>query len=464
MMNASRLLFTDLHHEVDHKQLHIQGAIPEWLSGTLFRNGPASHLDGHLFDGLAMIHKFTLDSGRATYSNRFLRTGVYEQAMKTGKTSSGFATPPQSGETGSNPNVSVMKMDHHFVAMTESPDVVEFDPYSLRTVGVLPYADQLAAHYTTAHPHLDIHQRGLINFTVEFGRTCYYHIYGLPAGSRKRTLIASIETDRPAYMHSFGITENHIVLVEFPLLFHPQELFAGDKPIAECMHWTPGRGTRFLVVGKRSGKLEKIVECGDYFSFHLINAFEKQGDIFIDACTMRSAGFIQSLSGSDMTDKPFSPANQPAMLRFHLAADKQTARVEKLSEEYMEFPGIHYQWANAQDYRFAYGVSTNQLQPENVENQLIKVDTRSGKALTWFQPGHYPGEPVFAPAPGAKAEDDGAILSVVLDGHSGHSYLLILNAESFAEIARAEVPHHIPYGFHGLFTNELFIEERNETR
>ena len=43
-------------------------------------------------------------------------------------------------------------------------------------------------------------------------------------------------------------------------------------------------------------------------------------------------------------------------------------------------------------------------------------------------------------------------LSVVLDTRRRRSFLLVLDARSFTEIARAEVPHHIPYGFHG----ELF--------
>ena len=44
------------------------------------------------------------------------------------------------------------------------------------------------------------------------------------------------------------------------------------------------------------------------------------------------------------------------------------------------------------------------------------------------------------------------ILSVVLDGKQGHSFLLVLDAASFTELARAKVPHAIPFGFHGAYT------------
>jgi beta,beta-carotene 9',10'-dioxygenase len=43
------------------------------------------------------------------------------------------------------------------------------------------------------------------------------------------------------------------------------------------------------------------------------------------------------------------------------------------------------------------------------------------------------------------------VLSVVLDANAGRSFLVILDARSFEEIARAEAPHHIPFGFHGQF-------------
>ena len=52
---------------------------------------------------------------------------------------------------------------------------------------------------------------------------------------------------------------------------------------------------------------------------------------------------------------------------------------------------------------------------------------------------------------GAEDEDDGVLLSVVLDSRTERSFLLVLDARSLEELARAEVPHHIPFGFHGQF-------------
>jgi carotenoid cleavage dioxygenase-like enzyme len=58
---------------------------------------------------------------------------------------------------------------------------------------------------------------------------------------------------------------------------------------------------------------------------------------------------------------------------------------------------------------------------------------------------------VFVADPGADGEDEGVLLSIVLDGRKGNSFLVVLDARSLEELARAEVPHHIPFGFHGQF-------------
>ena len=58
---------------------------------------------------------------------------------------------------------------------------------------------------------------------------------------------------------------------------------------------------------------------------------------------------------------------------------------------------------------------------------------------------------MFVAAPDASAENDGVILSVVLDARRGASFLLVMDAGAFTERARAEVPHHVPFGLHGNY-------------
>ncbi|MDY7083096.1 MAG: carotenoid oxygenase family protein, partial [Halobacteria archaeon] len=111
----------------------------------------------------------------------------------------------------------------------------------------------------------------------------------------------------------------------------------------------------------------------------------------------------------------------------------------------------NYAEYNASDYRYAYGVGNLESPPEDFANCLVKVDVKQGDSQVWSEEATYPGEPVFVASPDAESEDDGVILSVVLDSQNEKSFLLVLDASTFDELARAEAPHAIPFGFHGSF-------------
>ena len=58
---------------------------------------------------------------------------------------------------------------------------------------------------------------------------------------------------------------------------------------------------------------------------------------------------------------------------------------------------------------------------------------------------------MFVAAPDGKTEDEGVVLSAVLNADTKTSFLLILDAVTFEEMARAEVPVRIPTNVHGVF-------------
>ena len=120
----------------------------------------------------------------------------------------------------------------------------------------------------------------------------------------------------------------------------------------------------------------------------------------------------------------------------------------------IELPSLDYARMNTRsDHRFVYGVG---LRGERgFYDQLVKIDLATRSTSTWHSPGCYPGEGVFVGRPGRRDEDDGVILSVVLDSTRGGSFLLVRDAGSFAELARAELPHPVLFGYHGQFYDDL---------
>src|SRR5271166_5297360 len=95
--------FRTLEEERTVGQLPLTGALPEWLSGSLLRTGPARFEVGgqqmrHWFDGLAMLHRFTIAGGRVSYGNRYLEGRSYRAAKAKGRIAFGeFATDPCRG-------------------------------------------------------------------------------------------------------------------------------------------------------------------------------------------------------------------------------------------------------------------------------------------------------------------------------------------------------------------------------
>ncbi len=82
--------FSSMKEENTNQKLTLKGKIPTWLNGMLLRSGPAlfessKNKAEQWFDGCAMLHKFTLENGNITYSNKFVRSNYYDQVKNTGK-------------------------------------------------------------------------------------------------------------------------------------------------------------------------------------------------------------------------------------------------------------------------------------------------------------------------------------------------------------------------------------------
>jgi carotenoid cleavage dioxygenase-like enzyme len=174
-----------------------------------------------------------------------------------------------------------------------------------------------------------------------------------------------------------------------------------------------------------------------------VNAFERGGELVVDLVAYDDARVIDALYLDE--HGPRGPIPPARLRRYTIDLEGGGVRYEQLAEGTVELPRIDYARRNTRDYRFAYfaGVAGDWL------DELVKVDVERGSRSVWSAPGCYPGEPVFVREPEGEAEDAGVVLSVVLDAAAGRSFLLVLDAGTFEERARAEAPHHIPFGFHG---------------
>jgi beta,beta-carotene 9',10'-dioxygenase len=451
-----------LESETRIDRLPVTGELPSWLNGSLLRTGPAKWEVGeqrmrHWFDGFAMLHRFGIADGNVSYANRFVQSKAYRAATETGKiTYSEFATDPCRSlfsrvvsvfkpKLTDNPNINLVQLGERFISMTEAPIAIEFDPETLETAGV---AYEPPGTLTTAHPHTDRADGGMVNYAAKLGPRSSYRFFHLAPDATQPRVIASVPVSEPAYVHSFGLTERWILLAEFPLVVNPITIPLSGRPYIENYRWKPELGTRLTLVDRATGEARGPFETDPFFCFHHINAYEENGSVVADLCTYPDAQLIEDLYLDRLrAGKPVTPP-ETRRLRIDLASGGKVTN-EQLTDIGFELPRINYGRCNERPYRYAWGTAPSRS--GWLIDRIVRADLEDGSTQSWSLPDHYPGEPVFVPRPGAEAEDDGVLLSIVLDANKGTSSLLVLDAHDLSELAHADVPHHIPFGFHGQF-------------
>jgi len=465
-------------HEETSASLSVDGTLPPWLTGSLIRNGPGafSFPEGsavdHWFDGLAMLTRFTFDpDGEAVhYRNRFLRTDAYE-AARAGEFDGGFAT----GETTlrsrlatflskpyDNTNIVVERVGDRFLALTESPRWVELDPATLDTTGHVEYdGDAPTGQLACAHLKRDPATGTLLNVATEFGRTSHYHVHAM-AGPRDRTHVGSVPTDRPAYMHSFALTPRYVVLTEFPLRLDPRRLLKPGRqaPFIEQFEWEPARGTRIVVLDRTTGTVVAEPTIEPMFGFHHVNAFERAGgsEIVFDLETVPDATTIDSLyldrlRAGELGTLAARLERVTVTLDPDAADGASSTERHTVSDDGIALPTVSPdRWCRS--HRYVYAMAMDQPVTEWARG-VRKVDVESGDGQTHRDGADYFGEPIFVPDPDGRSEDDGVVLTVGLDAASEGSRLLVLDGATLDTRASVDLPHQLPFDFHGRYFPEV---------
>ncbi len=464
--------FQTQHDEINVGELPIRGKVPDWLSGTLLRNTPAQFEVGdqsfrHWFDGLAMLHAFTFENGRVGYANRYLRSPAYNDDNAEGRiVHDEYATDPcrslfgrifsyfTTFDSGGNANVNVTRLGEKYIARTEYPTSIIFDPETLETLGVEKHPG-MEGQITTAHPHRDAQRDAMYNYRLHLGFDTSYRLYEL-TGDQDPECLFELPVDRPAYTHSFGMSDSYLILAEIPLKSPGAlDFLLGNEPYADKFRWVPEEGTRIIVVDKDTGEVAAQKMTEPFFAFHHVNAFERDGEVVMDISAYEDASIIDELYLDNLRGEDAGVSVESRLRRYRIPlgpSGKVTS--EQISDTSFELPGYDYQRYAGQPYSVVWGSGTGEGSG-GFHNQLVKIHTDTGETKTWHEENMYPSEPVFVRAPGASGEEDGVLLSVVLDGDRGDSFLLILEPATMEERARARLPQHVPFGFHGQYFDNV---------
>ncbi|MXR21610.1 carotenoid oxygenase family protein [Halobacterium bonnevillei] len=466
-----RIGFESAETECDGVDLPVDGDLPAWLDGALVRNGPGKFEAGcgegaadegfaHWFDGLALLRKFAFRDGGVELTTRFLRTDEYRAVVEEGRLGAGqFGTRAGGSllgrltdavlpESTDNANVNVMRTGEHFLALTEVPTQVAFDPETLETRGEWAFDDDVDAHMACAHPVVDPESGATFNLSVRFGRTPSYVLTRLPAGETSRDVVATLSLSDPVYVHSFALTPGHVVIAACPLVVDVLGLVrpGGHDTFLDALDWRPGRPTTFVAVSRETGNVVAESSAPAFFTFHHVNAFRRADRLVVDLVAFDDASVVDSLALADLQAGSVRTLDGD-LRRYSVPLDGGRATHETLAAGGLSLPRFDER-RRGRPYQYAY--ATRAGGEDGAPNHLVRVDLETLETRVWEEAETFCGEPVFVPEPGG-GERDGVVLSVVLDAAREQSFLLVLDADSFEERARAWAPDVLPFDFHGQF-------------
>ncbi len=326
----------------------------------------------------------------------------------------------------------------------------------------------------------------MFNYNLKVGRNAIYQFFRTDATTGETEILATVSDPsiKGAYIHSMFITENFLILCICPVYY----TMAGasilwERNLLNAMKFEPKQQTTWLVVDRserRRGLVSTFVSPA-MFSFHTVNAWEEQRDdgnvdLICELVAYQDMDILQRLYYDNMVStgpgvknyagksimltqlNRYRLANVP--LRSDSSSATSTLKQPRTAEiinsvsapKSGELPWINKEYAT-RPHRYVYSVVDRGL--SSFIDGICKTDTKTGDCIIWDHAKHTPGEAMFLARPKPEGgiendEDDGILLSVVLDGEKGTSYLLCLDAKDLTEIARADCGVAVGFGFHGI--------------
>ncbi|KAG7007642.1 hypothetical protein G7Y79_00009g027510 [Physcia stellaris] len=268
-----------------------------------------------------------------------------------------------------------------------------------------------------AHSRTDPVTGDTYNFNLAFGRQATYRVFCISASTGETTILATISGGPilGAYLHSFMLTENYVVLCIFDSYLAKGGMkMLWTRNILDAMEFHPDRTNKWLVIDRRQGKgLVGIYESDPFFAFHPINAWEQPSetdpgktDIIADIPCYKNLDVLQrfyydNLKGTSPTALNYVGDNasrgRAQLVRWKLPNVANTTipvtsplgKAERIftapSSNTVELPTFNPRYATKPS-RYMYGVSDEGH--STFLDGLIKYDSHTRTAKKWRVHAH----------------------------------------------------------------------------
>jgi torulene dioxygenase len=242
-------------------------------------------------------------------------------------------------------------------AKTDNTRMQGLDPETLEPVGICNQTSlhpELTGQLSSAHAQRCRVSGDVFNYNLELGRLTRYRVFRTCAATGTTEVLATI-TDAPAaYIHSFFLTENYVVLCVFSahfglgglkILYHKNMLDALEDV-------APHKKSHWYVIPRAGGGVARKFEGRPFFAFHSANAWEENGGIVaevpaFDSIDVIKKFYLNNLKGDSLEARKWADKGKPSYTRFWLPqlAAQGTGVVETLWERpgdvSMELPTIN---------------------------------------------------------------------------------------------------------------------------
>lgn len=445
------------------------GKIPKGLRGTLYRNGPA-RLErggvamGHWFDGdgaILAVH-FTEKCATATY--RYVQTTGYKEEAVANKLlygNYGMIAPGGFWEKISKSvkhtaNTSVLALPDKVLALWEGGRPYALNLQSLETRGeddLGGLGDNLSY---SAHCKRDSRTGEIFNFGVSPGMNATLNIYKSTA-SGKIVQKAAHSLEGVPLLHDFCFAGKYLVFFIPPVRLNFLPAIAGFKSFSDSLEWLPNKGTKILVIDRKTLKIVSRGKAEPWYQWHFANGYlDDSGTVIADM--VRYENFTTNQYLKEVATGETNTLAKSSLWRIYLNPTTGTVtKTEEILDKHCEFPLVPQQFVgHCSPFTFLNvhrpSIEGTPEAPKEIFGAIARFDSTANKLqIADCGENRYPSEPIYAPD--AENPEKGWVLTVVYDGKSDASEVWIFDSEHLDEepVCKLELPSVIPHGFHGTW-------------
>jgi all-trans-8'-apo-beta-carotenal 15,15'-oxygenase len=439
--------------------LQVEGRLPDGLAGTLYRNGPAwTERAGfryeHWFDGDGMVHGWRLEQGRISHRARMVATPKFTREQKAGRflyPTAGTTIPdsqPIRNNDDANPaNTSVMTLNGRLFALCEAGSAFELDPDQLNTIGPVTWRPDLASVPFSAHPLVDrdgsVWNFGAISLMGGSGLMVWH------LGADGKLISGDIlETPMRGYLHSFAMTDQHLIFVLIPFRY-----LEGEGAFFERLRFQPDQSLRIAVVPKDAPTTARWFEADFAAIYHFGDARERDGEIVMRAVQHQDIEEARSPMRPAMNGQADAHGGTGRLRELRLGLRDGKARWEDTGVAGIEFP-LFDPRTRGDRAAILYAPTNQGAHAAPYFNAISSHDVARGRRQVHnYGESVLVEEHVFVPRPGSRRVDDGWLVGTLLDSARGRSGIAVLDAQRIEQgpLAQAWLPYTVPLGFHGHF-------------